>query len=365
MRRVTLAAVTLVPLLALSACKEEKVEKAEVIRPVKTILVVDDAGSYQRWFPGKAKATQEIDLSFNVGGPLIELPVNIGDELEIGDLVSKIDPATYQADVNKLIANKAQADAELENANAQYKRQKILTDKGHQTEAALDRYIAGQLTARAQVKAVEAQLARAQLDLSYTVLTAPFSGVVTATYVDNYQSVQAKEAVVRLLDRTRLEMVVNIPESLIRHVNLVQNIVVVFDTYSDRLIPATIKEVGTEASATTRTYPVTLIMDQPEDIQIFPGMAGRASGEMPAGADIGVGGIQVPASSIFTDESNENSFVWVVDSASSTVKRRQVKMGTVTDTGVVITAGLEAEERVVTAGASFLQEDQVVRLLNE
>ena len=55
------------------------------------------------------------------------------------------------------------------------------------------------------------------------------------------------------------------------------DIVCVFDTFPDREIPAQIKEVGTEASTTTRTYPVTFIMDQPDDTKILPGMAGMVS----------------------------------------------------------------------------------------
>ena len=59
------------------------------------------------------------------------------------------------------------------------------------------------------------------------------------------------------------------------------------DTYPDKEIAATIKEIGKEASKTTRTYPVTLLMDQPEGFKVLPGMAGRtvgAEGDLPAGA---------------------------------------------------------------------------------
>ena len=70
------------------------------------------------------------------------------------------------------------------------------------------------------------------------------------------------------------------------------NIEVVFDTYPDLNIPAEIKEIGTEASATTRTYPITLIMDQPEDVQVLPGMAGKASGEPPRQAALPTRGVR-------------------------------------------------------------------------
>ena len=75
-------------------------------------------------------------------------------------------------------------------------------------------------------------------------------------------------------------MTVSIPESQSSLAPHVRNVKVRFDAFPGLGVPATIKEIGTEADKTTRSYPVRVIMDQPEGNRILPGMAGRASGEL-------------------------------------------------------------------------------------
>lgn len=350
----------------LGGCFEEApVEKAEVVRPVRVMTISDAGAIRERAFSGQARATQELDLAFNVAGPLVSFPVNVGDEVQAGDAIASIDSDVFLAEAERLEAALARAEATLSNATNQLQRQQFLTDQGHQSPAALDRYTAAQREADADVKASRAALNRAMLDLDYATLRAPFTGVVTATYVDNFENVREKQAVVRLLDSSRIEMVINIPENLIRFIPAVRNIEVIFDAFPDRVLPATVKEIGKEASSTTRTYPVTLIMDQPEDVRILPGMAGRATGEADEAAlrTVGAGGLRVPPSAVFDDLEAKKTFVWVVDAAANTVSRREVRIGALSDDGVTVIEGLSVGDMVVTAGVHYLRDGQKVKLL--
>ena len=202
--------------------------------------------------------------------------------------------------------------------------------------------------------------------LSYTYLKAPFDGTVVNTYVENFDDVLAKQAIVRILDNSAIEMVINIPESLISLAPEAKNIEVVFDAFPDRVIPAEIKEIGTEASSTTRTYPVTLIMDQPEDIKILPGMAGKASGEPPTSDTSKIPiGKPVPLTAILSLEDINKTYVWVIDQQTSTVSKREVKTGKLTDTGIMITEGLDSDEWIAIAGVNYLRDGMEVRILDE
>ncbi|MEE8154660.1 MAG: efflux RND transporter periplasmic adaptor subunit [Phycisphaerales bacterium] len=215
----------------------------------------------------------------------------------------------------------------------------------------------------AEIRSLEASVESASDQLGYTHLRAPFDGTIVATYVENFEDVRAKQPIVRLLDTSRIEMTIDISESLISLAPQVKDVTVVFDPFPDREIVAVIKEIGTEASETTRTYPVTLIMDQPEDITILPGMAGKATGRTVEEMAPDQTSVDIPVSATFTAGSSGQSFVWVIDEQSKTVSRREVKVGQFTDTGVRILEGLELGEWIAIAGVHYLREGQQVRLL--
>ena len=66
------------------------------VRPLKTLVIESPFASMSRKLPGKVKANREVDLAFQVAGPLIELPVKAGDEVAEGALLARIDPRDFQ-----------------------------------------------------------------------------------------------------------------------------------------------------------------------------------------------------------------------------------------------------------------------------
>ncbi len=349
----------------LAACDEETAaeQQEEVIRPVRAMRVGNIEALEERAFSGRAQAAREVTLEFRVSGEVIELPVAVGDVVEEGQLLAALDPDTYQAEVDRERANLASAEAVMANAENDAERDRQLIRTQTIAQARLDQTLATLDQARAEVAATVASLGRAELDLSYTRLLAPFAGTVVATYVETFEDVQGNQPVVRLLDPSQIEMVVDIPETLIALAPSARDIIVEFDAFPGLEIPAVITEIGSEASETTRTFPVTLTMDQPEGVTILPGMAGRATGQPPEEETVNT--LIIPISAVFGGTAEQDSFVWVVDEDSMSVHQRPVQLGETTAQGLIIDAGLERGEIVVTAGVHMLVEAQEVRLLDE
>jgi len=351
----------------LQGCGKEEVAEKKVIRQVMAMKVTEILQFRQRQFPGTAKATQEIDLSFRVSGPLITLPVNIGDEVSTGDVVARIDPRDYEVRLRSSRGELNEAIAIVKRAEADYKRIKSIfeTDPGAVSQVAVDNALQVRDSGRAAVDALSASVATAKDQLSYSYLKAPFDGIVVNKYVENFQDVRAKQAVVRIIDDSHIEMIISIPENLIALAGAAINIEVVFDTFPDRKIPAEIKEIGKEASRTTRTYPVTLIMEQPDDINILPGMAGKATGEAPEDTSLLPEGRPVPLSAIFSPDDIDKTYVWIIDEKSKLVTKHEVTTGRLSNTGIMVTDGLESGVWIAIAGVHNLREGMEVRILEE
>ena len=334
------------PLLLVSlviACAEREPEPRP-IRSLRTIVVGDISDIRNGQLPGRARSADEVDLAFDVSGTLTERPVSIGSMIEKGELIARLDPREFQANVRS-------AEADARTAKRNYERGSELLKTDFISEAEYDRL-------EARVDITQANLDLAKKALSDSEIYAPFSGVIVNLSVENFQSVRAKSPIARLLGVDKIEMVINISESQMANIHQVETIEVEFDALPDIRLPATITEVGREASATTRTFPITLSMDQPEGQGVQAGMAGTAhiTGKL-AAKD--ASGYVIPVGALFGESAGNVSKVWVVDT-SSTVHSREVQVGRVTPGGVQVVEGLAAGEEIATAGVHTLSEGQQV-----
>jgi RND family efflux transporter MFP subunit len=370
-RKITLLGI-LVPVAlvaaALSAgCGDESEGQAELPpRPVKAVRVADPSALTERVFPGRASAAQEVNLSFRVSGPLVSFPVSVGDEVKAGSELARIDPRDFEVKIETISSKLEQAKASLTVAEREYQRaiEVQKRDKGLISASEVDKRLGARDAARANVSSLKSALDSAEDDLGYTHLKAPFDGVVVATYVENFEDVLAKQPVLRLLDPSSIKMVVSVPESLIGYAPHVEEVVVRFDALPGLEVAAQIDEIGREATQATRTYPVTLIMEQPENAEILPGMAGKAQIRSKLPETARETGIEIPASALFTETGTDASFVWIIDEAAKTLSRREVEVGMPSRFGVLVRGGIEPGEWLVTAGVHSVGEGQKVRILD-
>lgn len=390
------------------------------IRSVRAIRVGDLHALSGRQFSGRAAAKTGVDLSFQVSGPLVSLPVDVGRGVSAGETIAAIDPRDFRTtlasaegnvaraqanlaamergarpeEIEQLRAALADAEASYRRAVAEHERNERLLPEGAVSQSIYDISLAlrerSEATVtqakealniglrgareedlqakRAEIQALEAAALHARNQLEYATLAAPFSGTVAARYVDNFQTVQAKQPIVRLLDISQIEVTVAVPESLISLVPLVQGVRCRFDALADRDFPGVVTKIGTEASQTTRTFPVTVQLDQPGDVQILPGMAASVRVDPSDLSSPSPSDVVVPPSALFAGEAGQQSQVWILQpegADSFRVALRAITPGRLTPTGIAVHEGLQAGEWVVTAGVHALRADQTVRILEE
>jgi membrane fusion protein, multidrug efflux system len=336
--------------LGLGGCgqAEPPTPAPEAARPVEILVVAASGSISDLRFPGRVRATRRAELSFGVGGKLQELTVEEGQSVAAGALIARLDAAAYR---NKLAA----AQAEFEKAQVDHERVRRVWEQS-------------QAVARAEVdqKRTAMEVARssfnaARKDVEDTRLTAPFAGIVARRYVENFSNVQANEAIVSLQDPGQLEVVINVPERVIRGEPRRAAGYAIFEGLPDQRIPVTLKSFATDADPQTQTYEVVLDFARPRGLAVLPGMSATVFPHEAAStteAEL----VLVPLKAVLAGSSGEPQ-VWIVDPTNSRVSRRSIQTGAVRDDEIVVLAGLEPGERIVTAGVHHLQDGMLVRPL--
>ena len=345
----------------------EEEPEPEVVRPAKLFRVSSAVEENLRELPGRVRASRRADLAFQVSGPLTAFPVEEGDPVKRGAVVARILPRDFKTALATAKAN------ELE-AMHQYNRYKDLYIKKQVSKADFDR-------AKREYDVAKSDVTNAENALKDTYLRAPFTGVIARRYVENFQEVRAKDPIVSLQDVSELEIVVDVPETLMARVrNKSKGAVVAeveFSAMAGVKHDVTLKEFSTEADDQTQTYRVVLALPAPKGANILPGMTAKVVGKSQSaeeetednGSEEAVEGLKgikvkqgflVPVNSVFADEAGRE-FVWVVDSGSMTVEMREVKVGSVSGSSIIVLEGLEAGETIVSAGVNYLQSGMKIR----
>ena len=339
--------------LVLVACGErntpEIVEQA--IRPAKVVRVTSSDMSARRVYVGRVEASNSIDLSFEVPGPLSNFPVLEGQTLRKGELIAQLDPTDYELAVEE-------SELQLKLALQDYQRKSDMLRKGGIAKSLVDDSLA-----YAQLQRV--RLKKAREALSDTIMKAPFDAYVSRRYVDNYVKTRVGDKIVRLNDLHELLVVVSIPEQMLSTVigNDQVSLFAIFDFIPGQMFPLTYKENRGDANSIGQTYEVSLSMPRPDSWEILPGMTAAVLVHQADRPDQQLKYF-LPINALVTD-TDKRMYVWVYDENTQEVEKRYVQVDRPDPKGVYVESGLEKGELVVSSGADQLREGMKIRLLNE
>lgn len=340
----------------LTGCQKEKTEaiQAEVVRPVKLSTIGHQSVSI-RYFPAEFVASDETDLAFRVSGQLEQLPVIQGQIVQQGSLLAALDDEDFKLNVS-------QRQTAYELSKLKFDRISAMVKQKAATQAQLDEV-------ETALKQAETALQQAKNQLAYSMIKAPFDGVIAKVYADNFEFVSATAPIVKLESAEQIDVRFQIPEDLVSRIQRNKTgyqPTVLIDSLPGVKFSASYKEHSTNPDPSTKGYDVTLTMPRPDPktVTLLPGMTAEVVVNVNELLDDPSYWL-VPVESVFADESkpidNRSRFVWVYQPDSHRLSKREVQVGDLQGSQIEVLSGLNAGEQIVVAGVHAIQEGMEVR----
>lgn len=339
--------------MLLSGCQPETEAQAPQPRPVRAIIVSTQADGEAISLTGHVHAQDEAGLAFRISGRMIERPANIGDQVETGQVLARLEPSDEMNALRSAQAAVAAAKSRLNRDRNDFQRQQTLLRQGHTTRVRYDQAEKALLTAQSEVEDTEARLKIAEDRVSFTVLKADAPGVITARGAEPGEVVQAGQMIVSIARKDGRDAVFDVPAALIQSAPPDPEIAVALTSDASVKTTGRVREVAPQADPVTRTFRVKVgLTDPPVAMRLGSTVTGTMQLEATAG-------IEIPASALTS--SNDQPAVWIVDRATKQVSLRNIDVARYDLAKVVVANGLEPDDVVVTAGVQALRPGQKVR----
>lgn len=342
---------------------------------------------------GKLEALNSANVVPKISGKVAGIPVDVGSEVNQGELLVSLDASELAAQVDVAAAqldkarnsdlpaqqtkaelDLANAESSLKTAEADYQRNKQLlassviskqtfeqSEKTYtQAKAAYDAAqsslnILVNNTIPETIRLSEAQLKTAQVNLANSVISAPISGVVTARNINPGEMASPTQPLVTIVSLDPVVAQVNVSEDQVNSLKVGQEVNVIVSSVQEQPFTGAITNIAMAANSATKAYPVKIQIQNPQHI-LKPGML----------ADVYLGanddaGIMVPREALVKGDDNK-SYVWVISNGQ--VSKREVVAGQSDGKNVIIKSGLNEGEDVAATSIDVLKENTKVSVQN-
>jgi multidrug efflux pump subunit AcrA (membrane-fusion protein) len=351
-RQLSRFAISAVLVAGLQGCGDKKQEATEQpVRGLRAYKVAAKAESRVRRFPSVLQPADVSSLSFEISGQLKAVTLTVGQKVQLGDVLAEIDPRSLQTQVDQTSAGVQQAQAQLDNAEADFQRKEELLKRGVATQAVFDQSRATLLSSRAQHDQARRQLDLANHNLDRSKLLAPFAGTIARVEVKSFAQIAGGQPIATLYSDDRFEISFLAPSPTFQ--SLVGQLVVPSPT--GRPLLRRDQGAGVKAERVS-AFPVVRLDNTPRSERRHV----RRSHDR--GTMIGGSGFLVPLSVLVPEAGAATTRIVFVTRRSSTVKRT-ITVGGIRDNRLVVTEGIAAGDILASAGVSYLSDGQKVKLL--
>ncbi len=353
--------------------KPGKKDRAYRPIPVEVALIRQGPIALQRTFSGELEAQAEFVVAPKVSGRVGRVLVDIADRVKRGQVVAELDDDEYiqavtqaQADLAVARAKISESKSALETANREFKRTASLLKRGIASDSEFDAAKQDQLAKQAQLSVAEAQVIKAEsslesanIRLSYTKVTAGWTGgdeerVVAERYVDGGQTVAANARLLLIVELNPIVGVVYVTERDYAHLKPGQLVSLKTDAFPTEQFSGRIKRIAPVFRKSTRQARVEMAIENPQH-RLKPGMFISAAVELD----------QVPQATIVPEQAlttrADRSGIFIVSEDGRTVVWREVKVG-IRQGDRVQVEGEGLSGRVVTLGQQLVKDGSAIKI---
>ena len=353
---VALVAIAAILLMVLGTGGDKKADVAAANAgqvPTVTVMVPGQSqvvGTITASGPLGAKRDQPVGIAGS-GGRIVRVLVDAGSWVRAGQTLAIVDRSVQAQEAAQLAAQVEAARANAALAQSNYDRAIALKDRGFVSKAEIDSKKATRDAAFAQVRVAQAQLGATRAEIGRLNVTAPAAGLILARNVEVGQIVSpGSGALFRLAEGGQMEMRAQLSQQDLASVHVG--------------MPAQVTPVGSDRSYAGNVWQVAPMIDPqsrlgdvriavPYDPAMRPG--GFAEARIAGGT---TSAPLLPQSAVLSDD--RGNYVYIIN-AKNEVERRDIKIGTVGDTGVTVASGLSGTESVVLSAGPFLNPGQKVK----
>lgn len=268
---VIVAVIAISALRGAGASSDSDRRQIEIIPVAAMPVRYEDQTQIQALFPGLITARRQSALGFPSGGQIAEILVDVGDRVETGQPLARLDTRALQAQLQAARADIRVAQAQSDLAEVTLNRQQSLVERGHVSGQSLDEAQASYDAALARIQSAQAVRDTLDVQIELAALTAPFAGVITDRAFDEGASIGAGAPVLTLVESAALELRVGLPSADATRLNVGEAYDV--ELNSGERMSVTLRAITQVIETRERT--VSAVFDVPVSAHVSSGSVAR------------------------------------------------------------------------------------------
>ncbi|MFH1406452.1 MAG: efflux RND transporter periplasmic adaptor subunit [Candidatus Omnitrophota bacterium] len=341
-------------LFAVMGCAKETQEKRRVEAPlVRVITPITGEIASRISLTGTIVPWQDTYIAPKIQGRVEKILVEEGQKVKKDQPLILVEKIDYELSVQKSQAALMSANANLENAVANFSRMKKLLERDTISKQEYDRFEAAYKSAQAQAKDAQASLSISEDKLANTSINAPFEGFIAEKLTEVGEQVSSAEPVIRIANINKVKVEADVPQNFLGQIKEGKSVKVKVDTYPGEVFSGKIFSIRPIADLATRTFNVKIELDNPKYL---------LRGGMFANVDIMLERRQkaliLPRDAVLFKEGK--AYVFVVEDLAA--RRRDLELGISEENNVEILSGISKEDIIVVSGQGGLDEGMRVRI---